>query len=303
MSDLDQDIPFDRRVPGAPDRIDYLSPLVRRIVADNPGPMTFTGTCTYIVGRGDVAVIDPGPDSPAHISALLDALDGERVRHILVTHTHRDHSGGVAALKAATSAEVIGCAPYSAPVESEGPQMDAAHDRTYRPEAVLADGDAVAGSNYVLKAIATPGHTANHLAFALEAEHALFSGDHVMAWATPVIIPPDGRMRDYIASLEKLLARDDAQYWPGHGGGIATPHRMVRALIHHRKLREAAIIALLDKGPAQIPSLVAAIYRNLDPRLKNAAAVSVLAHLQDLKERGLVRIGSGHGFTALYTRA
>jgi len=303
MSEQDQDIQFDLRSPGAPDRVDRLSPLVRRIVADNPGPMTFTGTCTYIVGRDDVAVIDPGPDSPAHMSALLDALGDEKVRSILVTHTHRDHTGGVEALKAATGAQVIGCAPYRAAGDAEGPQTDAAHDRTYRPDVILADGEEVAGAGYVLKAIATPGHTANHLAFALDAERTLFSGDHVMAWATSVIIPPDGRMRDYLASLEKLLGRDDEQYWPGHGGGIVSPHRMVRALIHHRRLREAAIIAALDKGPAKIPTLVATIYQSLDPRLKGAAAVSILAHLQDLADRGLVRIDDGQGLAAVYARA
>jgi glyoxylase-like metal-dependent hydrolase (beta-lactamase superfamily II) len=303
MSVPNQDIQFDLRAPGVPDRVDYLSPLVRRVVADNPGPMTFTGTCTYIVGRGTVAVIDPGPISSAHLSALLGALGNEKVRHILVTHTHRDHSGGVAALKAATGAEVIGCAPYRALGESEGPQTDAAHDRSYQPDFVLTDGDEVAGGSYLLKAVATPGHTANHLAFALDAERTLFSGDHVMAWATSVIIPPDGRMRDYLASLEKLLRRHDAQYWPGHGGGIVDPHRMVRALIHHRRLREAAILAALDKGPAKISALVAAIYQGLDPRLQGAAAVSVLAHLQDLTERGIVRTESGAGLTALYARA
>lgn len=302
MSDTDQDIHFDLRSPGVPDRLVRLTPLIRRIVADNPGPMTFTGTCTYVVGAGDVTIIDPGPNSPAHLAALLQALGKERVRHILVSHTHRDHSAGAAALKAETGADIIGCAPYVAPSGGGDTGLDAAHDRTYRPDAVLAEGDEIAGSGYTLKVIATPGHTANHLAFALPEERALFSGDHVMAWATSVVIPPDGRMRDYMASLEKLLAREDMQYWPGHGGGLTEPQRMVRALLHHRRLREAAILAALDKGPAEIPALVASVYQGLDPRLKGAAALSVLAHLQDLTERALVH-ADGDGLAGFYRRA
>ncbi|MGP8232730.1 MAG: MBL fold metallo-hydrolase [Methylovirgula sp.] len=302
MSDEEQDIPFDQTPPGAAERLVRLSPKIRRIIADNPGPMTFTGTCTYVVGDGDVAVIDPGPDSPAHLSALLEGLGTERVRHILVTHTHRDHAAGAAALKVATGAEIVGCAPYPAAGGRDGAGADAAHDRTYRPDAVLREGETVGGPAYALETVATPGHTGNHLAFALAEERALFSGDHVMAWATSVIIPPDGRIDDYMASLEKLTRRADAQYWPGHGGGIATPQRMVRALIHHRRLREAAILAELGKGPAQIPALVAAIYRGLDPRLKGAAGLSVLAHLQDLSERQLVQSEGAADLKAVYAR-
>jgi glyoxylase-like metal-dependent hydrolase (beta-lactamase superfamily II) len=302
MSDADPDIPFDPTPPGAAERLVRLSAKVRRIIADNPGPMTFTGTCTYVVGAGEVAVIDPGPDSPAHLSALLEGLGTERVRHILVTHTHRDHAAGAAALKAATGAVLLGCAPYSATAGDGGPGTDAAHERAYHPDAILRDGETIAGPTYRLATVATPGHTANHLAFALTEEAALFSGDHVMAWATSVILPPDGRMRDYMASLEKLTRRPDAHYWPGHGGGIATPQRMVRALIHHRKLREAAILGELGKGPTQIPALVAAIYRGLDPRLEGAAGLSVLAHLQDLSERHLVTRDGAPDLAAVYAR-
>jgi glyoxylase-like metal-dependent hydrolase (beta-lactamase superfamily II) len=303
MSSADPEIPFDLRPPGVPDKLVRLSPLVRRITADNPGPMTFTGTCTYVVGAGDVAVIDPGPDSPPHLAALLGALKGEKVRHIVVTHTHRDHSAGAGALKAATGAEIVGCAPYIAAEDGGSSSFEAAHDPTYRPDRILAEGDEIAGPGYVLKAVATPGHTGNHLAFALSDERALFSGDHVMAWATSVVIPPDGKMGDYMASLEKLLARDDVQYWPGHGGGLAEPQRMVRALLHHRRLREAAILAALERGPADIPTLVAALYQGLDPRLRTAAGLSVLAHLRDLRERGLAYAPEGDGLTGLYSRA
>jgi glyoxylase-like metal-dependent hydrolase (beta-lactamase superfamily II) len=302
MSSADPEIPFDLRPPGVPDKLARLSPLVRRITADNPGPMTFTGTCTYVVGAGDVAVIDPGPDSPAHLAALLGALKGEKVRHIVVTHTHRDHSAGAVALKAATGAEIVGCAPYIASEDGSSSSFEAAHDRTYRPDRMLADGDEIAGPGYVLRAVATPGHTGNHLAFALPGERALFSGDHVMAWATSVVIPPDGKMGDYMASLEKLLRRDDVQYWPGHGGGLAEPQRMVRALLHHRRLREAAILAALERGPADIPTLVAALYQGLDSRLRAAAGLSVLAHLRDLRERGLAHAPEGDGLTGLYSR-
>ncbi|MDR3407238.1 MAG: MBL fold metallo-hydrolase [Methylovirgula sp.] len=303
MSDEDQDIPFDQTPPGAAERLARLSPKVRRIIADNPGPMTFTGTCTYVVGEGDVAVIDPGPDSPAHLSALLEGLGKERVRHILVTHTHRDHAAGAAALKAATGADILGCAPYLAAAGEGGPGTDAAHDRAYRPDVVLREGEDIAGPGYALETLATPGHTANHLSFALAEERTLFSGDHVMAWATSVIIPPDGRMSDYMASLEKLAGREDAHYWPGHGGGIAAPQRMVRALIHHRRLREAAILAELGKGPARIPALVSAIYRGLDPRLEGAAGLSVLAHLQDLRARRLVQSEGAADLDAVYARS
>jgi glyoxylase-like metal-dependent hydrolase (beta-lactamase superfamily II) len=303
MTAADPEIRFDLRPPGVPDKLVRLSPMVRRIVADNPGPMTFTGTCAYVIGNRNVAVIDPGPDSPAHLSALLEGLKDERVRHILVTHTHRDHSTGAAALKAATGAKIIGCTPVAMPGDGSIAALDAAHDRDYAPDAILYDGDEIEGPGYVLKAVATPGHTGNHLAFALPQERTLFSGDHVMAWATTVVIPPDGRMGDYMASLEKLLTRDDVQYWPGHGGGLSEPQRMVRALLHHRRLREAAILTALDKQAADIPALVAALYQGLDARLRGAAGLSILAHLRDLTERGLVLAPEGDGLAGLYSRA
>jgi glyoxylase-like metal-dependent hydrolase (beta-lactamase superfamily II) len=302
MSSPEPEIPFDLRPPGVADKLVRLSPLVRRIVADNPGPMTFTGTCTYVIGNGEVAVIDPGPESPGHLAALLEGIKGERVRHILVTHTHRDHSTGATALKAATGAQIVGCTPVAMPGDDASAALDAAHDRDYAPDAILYEGDEVEGSGFVLKALATPGHTGNHLAFALPQERALFSGDHVMAWATTVVIPPDGRMSDYMASLEKLLARDDVQYWPGHGGGLAEPQRMVRALLNHRRMREAAILAALDKRDADIPALVAALYQGLDSRLRGAAGLSVLAHLRDLAARGLVRAPDGDDLAGVYSR-
>lgn len=268
-----------------------VSPLVRRIVAPNPGPFTFKGTCTYLVGRGEVAVIDPGPDSAEHLAAILGAIGGETVSHIVVTHTHRDHSPAARALKAATGAPIVGCGPHGAArarVTGGGPALDSSGDREHRPDRELAEGEEVAGPGWTLRTVPTPGHTSNHLAFALPQENALFSGDHVMAWSTTVVAPPDGAMGDYMASLEKLKARQEAVYWPGHGGPVRDPPRFVRALIHHRRLREAAILARLEAGDRTIGAMVPVIYKGLAEALRGAAALSVLAHVEDLVARGLV---------------
>jgi glyoxylase-like metal-dependent hydrolase (beta-lactamase superfamily II) len=280
------DIVFDRSRVGPPGKLVSLTSGVRRMIADNPGPMTFTGTCTYVVGRGDVAVIDPGPDLPQHVAALLDTLRHERISHILVTHTHRDHCGAAAALKAATGARLVGCAPYAAQKQTDG--REDVHEPLYAPDAVMRDGETVEGPQFVLECVATPGHTGNHLSFALKVENALFSGDHVMAWSTSVIIPPDGVMSDYMASLEKLQHRRETIYWPGHGAPVKEPQAYVAALIRHRRGREASILAELSRGEASIAELVAAVYRGLDPSLQAAAQLSVLAHLEDLEKRGLV---------------
>ncbi|WP_428403561.1 MBL fold metallo-hydrolase [Methylocystis sp.] len=267
-----------------------VSPLTRRALAPNPGPFTFTGTCSYIVGSGDVAIIDPGPDDPRHIEALLAAIGGERLRYVLVTHTHRDHSPAARLLKEATGATIAGCAPY-APCDSAsvgGPNLDAVHDLAYAPDIVLKDGDALPVGDISLLALATPGHTANHLCFALAEEQALFTGDHVMAWATTVIAPPDGSMRDYLTSVERLRRRDDHIYWPAHGEPVRDPPRFLRALIHHRRAREAAILQRLEAGDETIAEIVAHIYEGVDKRLHPAAAMTALAHLEDLIARELV---------------
>lgn len=277
---------FDARFEGAPGELVRLSPLVRRMVAGNRGPMTFAGTCTYVVGAGEVAVIDPGPADEAHITALLAALAGETAAAILVTHTHRDHSPGAALLKEATGAPILGCAahtPQAAPAGLEG-----AHDVAYAPDRALREGDAFEGRGFDLVCVETPGHTQNHLAFALPQENALFSGDHVMAWSTSVIAPPDGAMSDYMASLEKLRRRADEVYWPGHGGAVTQPQRYVRALASHRRQREQAILARLREGDETIEAIVAELYRSVAPTLWPAASLSVLAHLVDLVARGRV---------------
>jgi glyoxylase-like metal-dependent hydrolase (beta-lactamase superfamily II) len=268
-------------------QIERISPLVRRLLAPNPSAFTYTGTQTYVVGAGDVAVIDPGPDLPGHVDALLTALGDERVAHILCTHTHRDHSPASRALSAATGAPIAGCAPLA--LDDEGPRADAAFDRDYAPDRVLADGDWIEGAGWTLEAVHTPGHTSNHLCFALREERALFSGDHVMGWSTTIVSPPDGDMADYMTSLNKLLARDDAVYYPAHGPAIEAPQPHLRALAAHRRMREKQILRRLEAGESDIATMVAEMYDALDPGLRPAAGRSVLAHLIDLESRGCVR--------------
>jgi glyoxylase-like metal-dependent hydrolase (beta-lactamase superfamily II) len=264
-----------------------LEPLVRRVLAGNPGPFTYTGTETYIVGRGEVAVIDPGPDDPAHIVALLAAVADEKVTAILCTHTHRDHSPAAPALRAATGAPVMGCAPLV--LEDLGPRADASFDASYAPDHVMPDGEQVRGPGWTLEAVATPGHTSNHLCFALNETGAMFTGDHVMGWSTTVVSPPDGDMAAYMASLDRLMARKDRIYYPAHGDPVTDPQRFVRGLAGHRRQREGQILRLLRDGVGAIPAMVERMYVGLDPRLHGAAGRSVLAHLIDLSDRGIVR--------------
>ncbi|MCD2322600.1 MBL fold metallo-hydrolase [Sphingomonas sp. IC-56] len=268
-----------------------VDPLVTRILAPNSSPYTHTGTQSYLVGTTDLAVIDPGPDDPAHVQALLDAIAGRPVVAILCTHTHRDHSPAAASLKTATGAPVIGCAPLT--MDDAGPRADAAFDTAYAPERILRDGESVTGTGWTLEAIATPGHTSNHLAFALPEAQALFSGDHVMGWSTTVVAPPDGDMGAYMASLEKLMARNDRIYFPGHGDAVENPQRFVRGLLGHRKQREGQILRLLRQDVHRVDAMVARMYVGLDPRLTGAAARSVLAHLLDLQSRGSVEEEAG----------
>ena len=270
-----------------PRALTRLSPLVRRLIAPNASPFTFNGTCTYIVGEGEVAVVDPGPGDYFHLSAILAAVEGERVETILVTHTHRDHSALAGKLREATGARIVGASPFQ-PKSDGKAGLDTSHDRAYAADAVLADGERLAGRRFSIEAVATPGHCANHLCFALLEAGALFSGDHVMAWSTSVVAPPDGSMGAYMASLEKLRAREETIYWPGHGGPVLEPQRYLRALAHHRRQREASILAALDGGAETVPDLVAKVYIGLDPSLTRAAGLSTLAHLEDLRERGEV---------------
>lgn len=259
---------------------------VRRVLADNPSPFTFAGTQTYIVGRGAVAVIDPGPDLPDHVAAILSATAGERIAAILCTHTHRDHSPASRALAAASGAPIVGCAPLA--IDDDGPRSDAAFDFEYAPDRILADGEILNGDGWSLEAVATPGHTSNHLCFALDTG-ALFTGDHIMGWSTTVVSPPDGDMALYMASLEKLLARADTLHLPAHGPAIVDPAARIRELIAHRRAREGQILDEVARGRGRIEAMVPIIYREIDPRLHPAAGRSVLAHLLDLEARGRVR--------------
>ena len=263
-----------------------LSPLVARVLAPNPSPFTFTGTQTYVVGQRAVAVIDPGPDEADHIAALIAAIDGRPVVAIMCTHTHRDHSPAARPLSDLTGAPVIGCAALT--LDDDGPRADAAFDAAYRPDRVLGDGERIDGPGWTLEAVATPGHTSNHLCFALLEEKILFTGDHVMGWSTSVISPPDGDMSAYMRSMQRLLERDDAVYYPAHGEPIDNPQRLVRGMMGHRKQREGQILRFLERnGGSAIPDMVAEMYKGVDPRLHGAAGRSVLAHLIDLDGRGL----------------
>jgi glyoxylase-like metal-dependent hydrolase (beta-lactamase superfamily II) len=279
---------FTALVAAAPFGIaERLSPLVRRVLAPNPSAFTFTGTGSYIIGNGTVAVIDPGPNDPRHLAALLAAVAGETVSHIVITHTHMDHSPAAIPFAAATGAAIVGCAPLV--LADDGPRADAGFDASYAPDRVLADGDCVAGPGWQLCAIATPGHTSNHLCYALLQEAAVFTGDHVMGWSTTVVAPPDGDMAAYMASLKKLTLRDDALYYPTHGAPVADPQRFVRGLMAHRRQRETQILGQLADGGKTIPAMVAVMYAGVNPQLRPAAGRSVLAHLIDLRARGKVR--------------
>lgn len=292
MPDSDNDdVPFNRDYPLKPGVVDHVRPGVRRILCNNPSPFTFTGTNSYIVGTGRVAIIDPGPANDAHAQALLDAVAGETVTHIIVTHTHSDHSPNTARLKAATSAAVYAEGPHRASrprYDSEKGSSESGADRDFRPDVSVRDGDVIAGDGWALQAVATPGHTANHMAFAWAERKFLFVGDHVMGWSTSIVAPPDGSMTDYMASLDKLAARDENLYFSGHGAEIPEAPKYVRFLIRHRRAREASILHRLAKGEADIPTLVRAIYIGIDPRLAGAAGYSVLAHLEELVARGVV---------------
>jgi glyoxylase-like metal-dependent hydrolase (beta-lactamase superfamily II) len=278
---------FDQTLPAVYGVAERLSPRIERLLAHNPSPFTFRGTGVYLVGdEKNVVVIDPGPNDADHVKSLLAAIGARTVTHILITHTHRDHSPAAAALKAATGAKTYAYGPharYPDDVEEGG-------DRDFVPDVVVRDGDAIAGSGF--QCVFTPGHTSNHMCYALEEEKALFTGDHVMGWSTTVVAPPDGDMGDYMRSLEKLIARRDEILYPTHGSPIALPRAFLRAYLSHRRMRESQIGRALKRGRDTVPALVETLYKGLSPKLHRAAALTVEAHLKHMMEEGRVTAGA-----------
>ena len=280
-------IPYVRDIEFEYGACDQVSPLIRRVVANNPGPFTFKGTGTYIVGRGEVAVIDPGPDDPAHLAAILAAVEGERITHILITHHHSDHSPLAGPLKAATGATIYGCAVAGHEAEDTGEvKMEAGHDLDFRPDVSLCGGGEVSGPGWTIEAIPTPGHTSNHICYALGEENCLFSGDHIMGWSTTVITPPDGDMTDYLQSLQRIRDRNFQTLWPTHGPPIRKVDAFIAAYAEHRQERVDQILGALKAGPGRIRDLVPRLYADVDARLHPAAARSMLAAMIHLVRQG-----------------
>ncbi len=279
-------IPFVRELKFAYGEADQVSPLIRRVICENPGPFTYLGTGVYIIGRGEVAVIDPGPPIDAHLEALKRALAGERVTHVFTTHTHMDHSPLAHPL-----AQWAGCKVYGIPDPSgmrDQVSLEEDGEEGFAPDILVKDGDVFTGPGWTLEAITTPGHMSNHVCYALREENALFSGDHIMGWSTTVISPPDGNMGDYYRSLDKVKARGFATLWPTHGPPVHTANAFIDAYVAHRRAREEAIVARLKAGDTKIFDMVKVIYKDVDSRLHPAAARSVLAHLIYLVEAGRV---------------
>ena len=267
-----------------------LAPGVVRIVANNPSPFTFKGTNTYLVGNEELVLIDPGPEDPAHLQAILAAIGGRKLSHVVITHTHRDHTDGLPALLAATGAKTAGFGRRARErgTKQVSPSGSEYVDQDFNPDVPLADGSRLAGAGWSLTALHTPGHAPDHLCLALDGTKVLFSGDHVMGWNTSVIAPPEGSMSDYMAALERLGQRNDELYLPGHGGQVTEPQRLVKAFLLHRRMREQAILDCIRSGKNTVRTVVPVIYRDINPKLINAASLSVLAHVEHLIARGLV---------------
>jgi len=279
-------IPFVRDMTFDYGKADQVSPLIRRLVANNPGPFTFLGTGTYIVGHGQVAVIDPGPLMDDHLEAILAATKGETIAAIVTTHTHLDHSPLSRPLAERTGATIYGRA--SPELGAAAVRVEEDDDGHFRPDIAIADGQRLEGPGWTLEAIATPGHASNHVCYALPQEKALFSGDHVMGWSTTVISQPDGDMTDYYASLDKVAARGFATLWPTHGPPITEPQPFIAAYKSHRLDRERQILEQIAAGRGEIREMVPILYAAVDPRLYPAAAGSVFSHLIHMVKQGVV---------------
>ena len=292
-------IPYVRDIKFEYGKVDQVSPLIRRVIANNPGPFTFTGTGTYIIGKGEgVAVIDPGPDQPEHLQAILDATHGERISHILITHHHLDHSPLARPLAAASGAVIYGCAVAELPAE-DGVRTEAGYD-SFTPDVSVCGGGTIAGPDWTFEAIATPGHTSNHICFALAEENCCFTGDHIMGWSTTVVSPPDGDMADYLASLDVIQARNFKTLWPTHGPPITEPGPFIDAYRAHRMERERQILAQLAAGKTKIVDMVPGMYVGVDQRLYPAAGRSVLAHMIQLVKTGRVVTDGAAGIGSDY---
>lgn len=297
-------IPYRRELEFDYGSVSQIAPGIRRVIANNPGPFTFHGTGTYILGTGNVAVIDPGPDDEEHIGAILAALDGETISHILVTHTHMDHSPGCRPLQALTGAPTYAYGPHGAGKLEQGVQVEEGGDMDFAPDHLVKHGDIIQGGDWTVECVYTPGHTSNHMCFALQEQKALFTGDHVMGWSTSIISPPDGDMTAYMQSLELLLERDDAVYWPTHGPSIIDPKTHVRAYIAHRIEREEQILKCIDEGTHSIRDMVPLMYRDTPEFMYPAAARSVLAAMENLlRKNQVVADGGEPSMDSVYRRA
>ena len=296
-------IPFRRELDFSYGEVSHVAPGIRRVIAENPSPFTLYGTGTYILGQGEVAVIDPGPADGAHIAKLLEALEGETISHILITHTHMDHSPGCRLLQAHTDAKSYAYGPHGAGKLEQGVPVEEGGDMEFEPDELLRDGDVLTGGDWSVECVYTPGHTSNHMCYQLRESKALFTGDHVMGWSTSIISPPDGDMGAYIASLDRLLERDDAVYWPTHGPCIDDPKPHVQAFIEHRLARERQIIDCIEQGVHRIEDMVPMMYTELPEFMYPAAARSVLASMEHLVGNGALKADGGVQLDAAYQLA
>lgn len=279
-------IPFVRDLEFEYGRVDVVAPGLRRVIARNASPFTFHGTGTYIIGEGNVAVVDPGPADEEHVAAIMTAIKGETVSHILVTHTHTDHSPACRLLQPLVDAPTYGYGPHGSGKAEEGVVVEEGGDMAFVPDVEIRDGNVIEGDGWSVEAVHTPGHTSNHICFSWREAGHLLSGDHVMGWSTSIVSPPDGDMSQYLASLTLLLDRDESVYWPTHGPAIREPHALIRAFIAHRADRERQISACLADGITDIKQMVPRMYADVSPRLYPAAARSVLAHLHNMVADG-----------------